>query len=266
VDLNVVVNKSEVGKMSRDRKSFAIRSRIAALACAGLVSLVSLPAFSEGIALGAVRLIYSSDQKGINLSVINGASNPYLVMSRLSLTRKGKETVPFLLTPPLFRLEGKSKGLLHITANTQSLPLDRESLFYLTVVGIPPSNPLGKGSTDGYLGGGISVGYGNSIKMFYRPVGLAGTEETAVKGLVVTKVGPGVSIKNPSPYYISFLSLRINGHNVTFDADKPGMLAPFGEATYPLQRAYPLNQAGKVSWKVVTGLGATSVTGGATLH
>jgi fimbrial chaperone protein len=227
--------------------------------------LAATPVFAAGIGVGAVRVIYEAKTGQNIIPVNNSAAEPYLVMSRISRTREGREATPFMVSPPLFRLEGNAKARIRITGNTQSLPQDRESLFYLTVTGIPSANPLSRNSQSGYMSGSVSYAFATSLKLFYRPADLPMTEEQAVKGLKVSRSGNGVSIQNASPYFITFNGLKINGQPVKFSKTLPDMIAPFGSATYPAGRAYPLSQAGKVSWQVLTGPGFP-VSSGTTLQ
>ncbi len=46
---------------------------------------------------------------------------------------------PFLITPPLFRLDAKQENVLRIIRTGGNLPADRESLFWLNIKSIPSS-------------------------------------------------------------------------------------------------------------------------------
>lgn len=51
-----------------------------------------------------------------------------------------------------------------------TLPQDRESLFYLNVIDIPPDNPARSGNL-------LKLAMQNRIKLFYRPQGIAALDE-----------------------------------------------------------------------------------------
>ncbi|WP_193163829.1 fimbrial biogenesis chaperone [Enterobacter ludwigii] len=224
--------------------------------CSAVASFMVTPAFATGIGVGAVRIIYEAGHGQSLVPVTNTAAGPYLVQSRVSQTRGGHEATPFFVSPPLMRIEGGAKSVLRITGNTQSLPHDRESLFYLTVTGIPSSNPLARQSKSGFMSGSLNFAFATSLKVFYRPDNLLTTEEQAVTSLKAVRVGDGVSIENASPYYITFNDLKINGQSVKFGkGGPPDMISPFSSQTYPAGRAYPLNQTGKVTWQAITGPG-----------
>ncbi|MEH4990228.1 molecular chaperone [Enterobacter asburiae] len=241
------------------RKSFGVM-------CGVLALLLAAPAFSAGIGVGAVRVIYEAKNGQALVPVTNSAADPYLVQSRVSQTREGHEATPFFISPPLLRIEGNSKSVLRITGNTQTLPQDRESLFYLTVTGIPSSSPLSRQNRSGFMSGGIAFAFATSLKLFYRPDNLPVTEEQAVKGLKVTRAGSNVRIENASPYYITFNGLTINGQPVKFGkGGQPDMISPFSSVAYPAGRAYPVSEAGKVTWQAITGVGFP-VSSGTTLQ
>ncbi|MCZ5740328.1 fimbria/pilus periplasmic chaperone [Escherichia coli] len=63
--------------------------------------------------LGATRVIYNPSGNGSTLSVYNNQDYPMLVQSEvLAEDRKGK--APFVVTPPLFRLDGLQSSRLRI--------------------------------------------------------------------------------------------------------------------------------------------------------
>ncbi|ULH10503.1 molecular chaperone [Serratia marcescens] len=218
--------------------------------------LMSMSVQAAGIGLGAVRLIYDQKAGQVTLPVRNTSSTPYLVSSRVALTPDSHESTPFIVSPPLFRLEGNGQGMLRIIGNPQSLPPDRESVFYVTVAGIPSSNPLSRDDKQGFdVAGGLKFAFGNTIKLFYRPTGLPSSATEAAKGVRFTHVGNSVKVENPSAYYVTFQTLTLNGHTVKFSKTQPDMLTPFGSMTLPAGRAFPISQAGKVSWAAVVDMG-----------
>jgi len=235
-----------------------------ALAC-GVSLLGSAPVHAAGIGLGATRLVFNAQSGQTTVGVRNTAAVPYLVTARLSRTLAGKESTPFFVSPPLLRLEGGSNTLLRITGNTASLPQDRESVFFLTVTGVPSSNPLSRDDHGGFSAGGVVFAVGNTIKLFYRPAGLPSSASEAAKTLRFTRAGGQVQAENRTPYYVSLMTLNINGRAIKIEAGKSDMVAPFGTASWAVGAPYPMSQAGKVSWAAMVNLGEV-VNGSATLQ
>lgn len=222
-----------------------------------LFGCLSLPVLAEtgGLNLSRTRLIYPADAGQVSVVVNNTSSKPYLVTARISRSRTGRESTPFLVSPPLFRLDGHTSNMLRLIEGGQSLPTDRESIFYLNVSGIPKGNPLLREDSGGFVSGHVAYSVGNIIKVFYRPHGLAGNAEQAASQLTFTRTSAGVTAKNASPYYVSLQSLAINGRDIKFDEQQPEMIPPFSDVTYHQMAAFPVSQAGRVTWSAINDLG-----------
>lgn len=181
---------------------------------------------TAGVLLGGTRVILSEKDREASIPMKNTGSAAYVVQAWTD-AGEGKNKTPFLVTPPLSRLDPGMENILRILRVPASLPSDRESVFWLNVKEIPE-----KSGEENVL----QIAVRTRIKMFYRPTGLPGKAlesreqlQWAVsagdKGAAVLKVG------NPTPYHITLTSLNINGGQQEINAD---MLAPFGELVYPL--------------------------------
>ena len=62
-----------------------------------------------------------------------GAETPYLLQSWVD-NIDGKSRAPFIITPPLFRLEAGDDSSLRIIKTADNLPENKESLFTLMFV------------------------------------------------------------------------------------------------------------------------------------
>lgn len=188
-----------------------------------------------GVYLGATRVVFSSSAKTAALRVGNtSATDVWLVRSWVS---GGDESagaeplkVPFIITPPLYRLDPQSSLHLKINALPNTLPQDRESLFYVNVMAIPPNQSVEEGGES--VGGVMKFTFNNRIKLFYRPAGLADKAGSAYEQVRVEPSAEGFSFHNPTPYHITLTQLTIDG----VAHDKAGlMLAPFGHGSIPYQ-------------------------------
>ncbi|WP_373226780.1 molecular chaperone [Enterobacter cloacae complex sp. ESBL7] len=221
---------------------------------------LSAHADSGGINLNKTRLVFMANSGQVTVNVNNTSDSPWLITSRMSRFVDGKGNTPFFISPPVLRMEGHSSSLLRIVGDASQLPKDRESLFYLNVSGIPKSNPLSRDNDSGFVSGGIVYSVGNTIKMFYRPEGLVASAEDAAKHLAFSRTPEGIVANNASPYYVSMLSLRLNGRDVKFNEHQQEMIPPFSKATYIVQGTYPLSQSGRATWTAANDLGGV-VTG-----
>ncbi|HDT2543406.1 TPA: fimbria/pilus periplasmic chaperone [Klebsiella aerogenes] len=197
-------------------------------ACLFSLALCSTVA-QASIVITGTRVVYPSDAKEVSVKVSNKGQSPVLIQSWLdngdTKASPDQIKVPFVLTPPINRVEPSSGQTLRIRALPNNLPKDKESVFWLNVLEIPAKPKTQLSEKDNYL----QVAFRSRIKFFYRPAGLKGSLAEAAKDLQWTRTANGVRVKNASPYNISFV-------DITAGKKKVGgkMLKPFGDATYAL--------------------------------
>lgn len=199
---------------------------------AGILSILSLsmPSFAEitsvkgGIGLDVTRVIFPSSEESISLRVNNtSASDIWLLRSWISEYTNNEIKAPFLITPPLVRINQGERIQLRINkiADMNKLPNDRESVFNINVMAIPPENKEKKNT------GRIQFSVNNRIKLFYRPESINNRKEieNLANNLKVVKTESGLKIINPTPYYATLDNILINGE--LFDKRNDYMVAPF---------------------------------------
>ncbi|MER2470821.1 fimbrial biogenesis chaperone [Photorhabdus laumondii] len=226
-----------------------------AMIVTGLLGGAVTAAQAEGVSIDATRIVYPADSHATTASVRNSSKETiYLMQMTVSTAPQGGKTAPFVVTPPLFRMEPGSQNQVRIIKTGQALPADRESLFWFTAQAIPLSSesntPSGKQIT-----GGVQVALANTIKLMYRPSGLPVAPEKGFGSLHFKPTAEGITVTNPSPYYITFASLKVGGQELMTKQQKENMLSPFSALFLPLKGAhYPA----KVSWTVINDLGGSS--------
>jgi fimbrial chaperone protein len=213
-------------------------------------------ASSSGITLNQFRIIYpASAEKGITWSLTNNTNRPYLMQSwvrpmdvatGLPLaeddTKRAKTAIPLLVTPPLERVEAGQSLTLRIRLTERTLPQDRESVFYLSVKGIP-SVP----DKNTQVGGQMVVAVVNNMKLFYRPEGLPeGGVVTASSQLRFSQRGDLLVVDNPTPFYINFSRVTVGGKPLPADALRK-LVPPKEQQSYPL----PCGTSDLVEWQVI---------------
>lgn len=207
-----------------------------------------------GVSLGGTRLIYEGNKKETSIIVFSNEEDryPYLIQSFVDASgEKGDRTdvsrPPFVVTPPLFRLEPGKENVLRVVRVGGDLPDDRESVFWLNVKAIPGTDK------DNQNANTLKLSLKNRIKLFYRPGSLTkqrGSE--TFSGVRFARSGSTLTVSNPTPYFISFSTLRIGGQKIDTDFV---MVPPKGESRYLLP---PGVRGSAVEWSFITDYGSAS--------
>ncbi|WP_141124971.1 fimbrial biogenesis chaperone, partial [Salmonella enterica] len=208
-------------------------------------SFLSYAANDGGVSLGATRVVFPSDKNSVVLAVNNSSSSAtWLLRAWISEyghdVQSSKKEEPFVITPPLYRLESSDKIQLRINkTQADKLPVDRESVFYINVLAIPPETKIqaeGKDKAES-MGGHIQFAINNRIKLLYRPQDINDQNEIkkALLSLKITRQGQEISVDNNSPYYFTLANIKINGHNLPESVinSTDFMVPPFGHMTFP---------------------------------
>lgn len=172
--------------------------------------LILLTGYSvqASVVISGTRVIYPENQKEVTVKVTNMGSGPVVLQSWIDNgdvnARPETLKVPFVLTPPINRVEPNKSQTLRISYTGTTLPKDRESVFWLNILEIPAKADAN--SKQNYL----QMAYRSRIKLFFRPQGLIGNPNDAAKSLVWTKVSGGLKATNSTPFHISLVTVGVN--------------------------------------------------------
>ncbi|WMY75329.1 molecular chaperone [Buttiauxella selenatireducens] len=193
---------------------------------------------SAGIIIGGTRVIYDGNKKEASIGVNNPDSTAYLIQSWIDTQNGGTEKAPFVITPPLYRLDPTQQNVERIIL-TGAVPQDKESLYWLNIKAIP-SAPKAANS--------LQIAVKTSIKLIYRPAAIKGTtpEEQADK-LTWSISGNKIQVTNPTQFVMNFNEVTVGGkklENVSYVL--PGSTAAFdlpkdirgGKATFTVINDY----------------------------
>ncbi|WP_337262969.1 MULTISPECIES: fimbrial biogenesis chaperone [unclassified Serratia (in: enterobacteria)] len=211
------------------------------LTCAFLLtSTFAQAAAPGGVTVGGTRLVYQGGKKEASLSITNSDTNPYLIQSWVSTLGDGAEKAPFIITPPLFRLEGNKQNLLRIVRTGGNLPDDRESLYWLNIKSIPAGAKHDLANT-------LQIAVKTSIKLIYRPQGVKGVPEEVAAKLTWSQNGNRLTVNNPTPFYMNFNQVKVGGRELK----EATFVAPMSSASF----AVPAGAVGQVTWKIISDYG-----------
>lgn len=202
------------------------------LAGAAVVSGLFTPTAQAGLVVYGTRFALAAPASTLGITVQNTGDAPFLVKSQVrpdtretasaslsdpAVTHEDKQ--PFVIIPPLFTLgAGQSNQLRLVCLECEKLPANRESLYWLSISAIP----AGKAPPNS-----VQLAIRSSFKVFYRPEGLPGKADIAYQQLQWQRQKAQVTVRNPTPYYVTLFQMQVNGERVN-DA---GMVAPFSTYT-----------------------------------
>ncbi|BFI97348.1 MAG: molecular chaperone FimB [Rhodanobacter sp.] len=216
-----------------------MKSLYCTLGAALLALVIGSGPVQASVVIAGTRVVLPSQPGEVTIRLTNDSDHPALVEAWIDAgnlnSTPDTANSPFLITPPLFRMDPHKDQSLRIiyTQGSQTLPADRESLFWLNVLEVPPK-PSGQQNADrNYLQFAIR----SRLKLFYRPTGLPGDALKAPDKLVFKAVGgsdAALEVHNPTPYYITISRLSLGSDGKAIDGAN-GMVAPFGDLRLPLK-------------------------------
>ena len=212
------------------------------------LALVSVSSHA-GIVVNSTRVIYSADQKEVTVGMRNTGKSPSLVQSWIDRGDPSAAPesilVPFVIIPPITRIDGGKGQTLRLAYTGGELPEDRESVFWLNILAVPPK----KLDTSHHY---LNVAYQTRVKLFYRPTGLKMSPERVAEKLQWKTEAHALIAYNPTPYYISLASVDWKSAGKTVSV--PGvMVAPFGQRRIEIKENPPV--AIPLSYTVIDDLG-----------
>lgn len=205
------------------------------------VTLVCATSAQAGVVVGGTRLIYDGGKKESSLSVSNPDKKPYLIQTWVEAAGTGAEKAPFMVTPPLFRLNSGQQNVLRVVQAGGNLPSDKESLYWMNIKSIPAAESNDHQNT-------LQIAVKTRIKLIYRPKGVTGVPESVTGKLHWQRNGNTLQVNNPTPFYMNFMQVTVGGK----DVKDVTFVAPGGTASFSLPAGA---NAGSVSWKIISDYG-----------
>lgn len=217
------------------------------------VFLLCCSVFAE-IQITGTRVIFPAQKKEVSVALQNTGKRPVLIQSWVDSAQtndeiKTDELVPFLITPPLLRVEPGQNAVLRILRTGGDFADDRESLFWLNVQEIPEQSKAENA---------LQFAVISRLKLFIRPSKLDMPSDE-VYARLDWKVSTqnqhlGFQITNPTPYFITITGLRVNG---AINLSAPEMLPPYGQIFYSLaQQKIVAEQITNLSYQTINDFGA----------
>lgn len=211
-----------------------------------LIAVILSASFSHayaGVIIGGTRVIFDGGKKEASISINNADSVPYLIQSWVEMPEGNANKAPFIVTPPLYRLDGGLQNIERILFSG-SLPQDKESLFWLNIKAIPSASKQTNS---------LQIAVKTRIKLIYRPTGLkASTPEEQANKLTWSRSGDKLLVTNPTPYVINFNEISIGDKKL----DEVSWVAPGAMAVFTLPAGA---SSSHISFKVINDYGSPGI-------
>jgi chaperone protein EcpD len=211
--------------------------RIVPLALVATACFTAAPCTVAAVVVDGTRVVYPAAKREVTINVHNPGATPSLIQAWLDAgdprSKPGESKAPFVLTPPLFRLDPTKVQSMRLVYTHDALPEDRESLFWLNVLDIPPRTAANADAPNQ-----LELAFKHRMKAFFRPAGLPGSAGDAPARLtwkLLSKEGKlvGIQATNPTAYHISLVQVTAaaGGQPITLKAD---MVDPFASRSFDL--------------------------------
>lgn len=207
-------------------------------------------AYADGIRLEQTRIIFESGAKNEVATVSNDDNSPYLIQMGVTTQVDGGKTNLFAITPPLFRLNANSKFSARIfLKDKNTLPSDRESIFYLNTRAIPSTS-----STSEIAQNNAKLVFVTNIviKLFYRPEGIQAPTEQTYSQVTLQEKGEEWLFDNPTENYMTLINIKVNNNAYQHSV----LVAPFSQTKINRFSGH----IERASWQMINDFGGMTTT------
>ncbi|MCZ7839609.1 molecular chaperone [Leclercia adecarboxylata] len=209
-----------------------------------LLALSGASSAYAGVNIGGTRVIYDGGKKEAAISVSNPDTVPYLIQSWFDNQDNSTGRIPFIITPPLYRLDRGQENVMRIV-RAGNLPDNKESMYWLNIKAIPAAEKKENS---------LQIAVKTRIKLIYRPSSLKGKVPEDFAEKLIWKISANhVSVRNPGNYYMNFNEITVAGKNVP----EPTFVAPGASASFLLPAGV---SSGPVTFKLINDYGGVGAT------
>lgn len=224
-----------------------------------IATLLFCQAAQASVVMTGTRVIYPAEvkEKSIQLANNDGFPNVVQLWTDTNNPQSTPENAdgPFIVLPAIAKIKANSGQTFRLIYTGESLPSDRESVFYLNFLQIPPAEKANSGENK------MLIMLRNRLKIFYRPdsLNVAASELPNLIDFNVMSQAQGlrVEVENKSPYFASFTqgSLNYQAGDISLPVE---MVAPFSKVVWSVNdvNLVPQTQA-RINFTLVNDLGAS---------
>lgn len=223
-----------------------------------VLGLVAGSYANASVVIAGTRVIYNAQENETTLKISNKGKEPALIQAWVDKGEANAEPseidVPFTVTPPLARLDPQRNQTLRIFYTGEALPKDKESVFWLNVLEVPPKPAADK--EDKNL---LQLAIRSRIKLFFRPADLKGdaaqTPASITWRLIRDAGGTALEVHNPTVFHASFASIDVSSGGKTATFEDGGMVGPGETRSFPLKGQITAGVDAKVHYRAINDYG-----------
>lgn len=231
-----------------------------------LPALFCMAAAHADVVINGTRIVFEAKDKETVVQLKNNGKSPLLVQSWLDTgnpkSRPGEIKTPFVITPPVIRIEPGKGQALRVLKIGEQLAQNKETLFWFNVLEIPPKPKQQLAAGENLM----QLAFRSRVKMFYRPDNLGMSSQEAYKKLKFSLTNNGtLKVVNTTPYFITFKDIQFKqAKNSPVLANVENfperMVSPGGELVLPVSKKGKGNLAGaSVFYTVINDYGGDTV-------
>ncbi|KDR37402.1 fimbrial biogenesis chaperone [Caballeronia grimmiae] len=235
-----------------------IRKIVGYAIAASMLTLSAMLPFAAraSVVIAGTRVLYNATDSEVTLKLSNSSKSPSLIQVWLDrgdpAADPSKLDLPFILTPPLARIEPGKSQTIRISYTGEALPKDRETLFFFNLLDVPPK-PSAEEAGANY----VQLAFRSRLKFFFRPAGLEGKPEDAPARLTwrlgTAQGKPALLVSNPTPYHVTIIKAQVGDGPHAPAYEDGNMVLPGGQLALPLSAAP--TAGGKVSFTTLNDYG-----------
>ncbi len=172
------------------------------------------PAPFAAVNVDRTRLVFAANDVVQSLTLTNDSVTPMLLQvwtdAGETASSPDSSRTPLVVLPPVFKMQPDELRTLRVMLSSRrSLPRDRESLFWLNIYQIPPE----QNATDSVTRK-LVLPLRLRLKVFIRPHGLKAPTSNDERKLRFSIASQGITITNPTPWYMSLAVAPIKGISI----------------------------------------------------
>ena len=175
------------------------------------LALFGAAAAHASVVINNTRIIYPQNDKEVTVRLESKNQAPVLIQAWLDSGDEHSTPdlagIPFVATPPIFRMEPGKQQVIRLAYTGDTLPSKQETLFWFNLLEVPAL------AQDAQQNNQLQLAFRSRIKLFFRPQNLPYGVEGAPGKLQwrreATAQGHILEVYNPTPYHVTFEQIEL---------------------------------------------------------